>query len=414
MAVAYVAHEHGAAVPDLGTIGTRQGDLDPRIRTMPSQARQLILVYAAGPGGAWLSRSLTPKGHHCWVVAPSLMPHKAGDRGNTARRDAGPLARLLRSGALTPVSVPSVEDEALRDRSRAHEEAMQDLKAAQLRRTAVLRRPDIRDTGRAHGRPAPLRGRSAVVWPTPAPHMVFQEDGRTGSDHVARLQRVAQDRHAQVNGWRLRPVVAALQARRGVQLTGAVTTVADRGDLARCDHPRPLLTCFGLIPSEDARAEQRRQGSITQAGHLPARRALMDGAWAARSSATGRRHLPRRRANHPNILQDIRWKAHVRLGTRVRRLIARGKHATQVGVAMARALVGLLWAMAQEGPVTPEGRLTAGHGPQTADGVHVHRQRRRPGLGVILAGVTRPLGPTRASSAAGPRRRPVRWYPIHG
>ena len=103
MAVAYIAEEHGAEVTSLGTIGTRPCDMDHLIRTMPSKAKHLVLVYEAGPCGSWLDRSLTQKGHVCWVVAPSRMPKNAGDRITTDRRDAVPLARLRRSGDLTPV-----------------------------------------------------------------------------------------------------------------------------------------------------------------------------------------------------------------------------------------------------------------------------------------------------------------------
>jgi transposase len=138
IAVAYVAQEHGAEVTYLGTIGTRQCDLDHLIRKMQSKARHLIFGYEAGPCGDWLYRYLPQKGHHCWVVAPSLIPKKAGDRVNTDRRDAVQLARLMRSGDLTPVYVPSVEDEAIRDLSRAREDAMQDLKAAKFRLKAFF------------------------------------------------------------------------------------------------------------------------------------------------------------------------------------------------------------------------------------------------------------------------------------
>jgi transposase len=175
IAVAYIAQEHGAEVTSLGPIGTRQDDLDNLIRKMPSKAKPLIFVYEAGPWGDWLYRSLTQKGHKCWVVAPSLIPKKAGDRVTTDRRDAVQLARLMRSGDLTPVSVPSVEDEAIRDLSRAREDAMQALQAAKFRLKAFVLRHDIRYTGRAHWSPAHLRWLSAVVCPTPAQQMVFQE-----------------------------------------------------------------------------------------------------------------------------------------------------------------------------------------------------------------------------------------------
>ena len=103
IAVAYVAQDYGAEVISLGTIGTRQCDIDKLIRHLQSKSKQLVFVYEAGPCGYWLYRYLTQKGHGCWVVAPSLIPKKTGDRVNTDSRDASPWARLLRSGALTPV-----------------------------------------------------------------------------------------------------------------------------------------------------------------------------------------------------------------------------------------------------------------------------------------------------------------------
>jgi transposase len=103
IAGAYVAQDHGAEVSSLGPIGTRPWDIDPLIRQRPSKAQPLLFVSAAGPCGSWLSRYLRQKGYACWVVAPSLIPQKPGDRGNTDRRDAVPLARLARSGERTAV-----------------------------------------------------------------------------------------------------------------------------------------------------------------------------------------------------------------------------------------------------------------------------------------------------------------------
>ena len=101
-------------------------------------------MYEAGPCGYWLYRYLTKKNLTCWVVAPSQIPKKAGDRVKTDRRDAAHLARLLRSGDLSPVYIPSVEDEAIRDVVRAREDGLKDLKAATVRLKAFLLRQDIR------------------------------------------------------------------------------------------------------------------------------------------------------------------------------------------------------------------------------------------------------------------------------
>jgi transposase len=136
IAVASIAHDHGAEVTYLGTIGTRPAAIDHIVRTRQSKATPLMFVYAAGPCGDWLYRHLSQKGDHCWVVAPAFIPKQAGDRVKTDRRDAVPLARLMRSGDLTPVDVPQVDDEAIRELTRAREETIGDIKAAQSRRQA--------------------------------------------------------------------------------------------------------------------------------------------------------------------------------------------------------------------------------------------------------------------------------------
>ena len=347
-AVAYVAQAHGAEVMYLGAIGTRQCDLDQMIRTMQSKAKHLIFVYEAGPCGYWLYRYRTQKGYDCWVVAPSLIPKKPGDRVTTDRRDAVQLARLARSGDLTAVYVPKVEDEAIRDLTRAREDTISDLKDAKCRLKAFLLRQDIRDVGRANWGPAHLRWLSEVICPTRAQHIVFQDYVRAVNEHTARLQRLEQELHEHVQAWRLHPVVDALQALRGVQCTVAVTLVAAMGDLTRFESPRELMKFLGLIPAEYSSGAQRRQGSMTKAGNTHARRVLVEGAWAYRSPAKVSRHLHLRLATQPKVIQDMSGKAHVRLCQRYRRLVSRGKHANVVTVAMARELTGCMWAIAKE------------------------------------------------------------------
>jgi transposase len=123
------------------------------------------------------------------------------------------------------------------------------------------------------------------------------------------------------------------------------------GDLTRVESPRELMNFMGLIPSAYSSGEPRRQGAMTQAGHTHARRVLVDGAWAYRDPAKIRRHWQRRLDHQPTVIQDMSWKAHVRLCKRYRRLVARGKHAHVVTVAMARELTGFMWAIAKEVPV---------------------------------------------------------------
>jgi transposase len=329
-----------------------------------------------------------------------LLPKKAGDRGQTERRDAVPLTRLRRSGDLTPVEVPTVDDAASRALTRARDHAIRALKTAKWRLTAFRLRHDIRDTGRAAGGPAPLRWLAAVAWPTPAHQIAFQAYGRALNDHPERLPRLEQARHDHVHTWRRQPVVEALQAWRGVQCPVAVTLVAERGDLTRFDHPRQLLHYLRLIPSAYSSGARRRQGTITKAGQTHARPALVEGAWVYRYPAQVSRHWHRRLEHRPQPSQNLRWKAQVRLWQRFQCLRARGQHAHQVVVALARELAGFLWAIAKQGPVTPERNSRPGfQGPW---------EEAQPQGAVPLDGVTRPAG------ILVPRRRPAPDGPTSG
>jgi len=348
IAVAYVAEDREAEVIFMGTIGTRQCDIDKLIRKLQAKGKKLHFVYEAGPCGYWLYRYLTKKNLTCWVVAPSQIPKKAGDRVKTARRDAVQLARLLRSGDLTPVYVPEVADEAIRDLVRAREDALRDGKAAKVRLKAFLLRPDIRYEGRANWGPAHLRWLATVVGPTPAQQIVFQEYVRAVSEQTERLQRLEAELQTQGQSWRWAPGVEALQALRGVQFIAALTRIAELGDLTRFENPRQLMSYLGLTPSEHTTGERRRQGAITKTGNAHARRALIEGAWAYRYPATVSRHLQLRLEKVPTVIQDISWQAQVRLGKRYRRLVARGKHVNQVVVAIAREMAALVWAIARE------------------------------------------------------------------
>ena len=190
-----------------------------------------------------------------------------------------------------------------------------------------------------------------MVCPTPAQQIVFQEYLRTVTEQHERLERLERELHEQVKSWRLYPVVEAVQALRGVELTGAIILLAELGDLTRFDHPRPLMNYLGLTPSEYTTGERRRQGGITKAGNTHARRALVEGAWAYRYPAKVSRHLQLGLEKLPAEVQAISWKAQVRLCKRYRQLTARGKHANEVVVAIAREMAAFAWAIARLVPL---------------------------------------------------------------
>jgi transposase len=258
IAVAH-AQKHSADPPVfVGTVGTRQADLTKLVRRLQAKTPDLVFAYEAGPCGYGLYRDLTAQGFRCQVVAPSLIPKKPGDKVKTDRRDAVELARLLRSGDLTRVYVPSIEDEAVRDLCRARDAARLTLKNAKLRLKALLLRLGRHYVGRADWNDAHRR-------------------------------------------WLV-----------------AITVVAELGDLTR----------------------------------FRARRALIEAAWAYRYPAKVSAHIQRRIDGLPKPIQDIGWKAQVRLCKRYRRLIARGKHPNAAVTAIARELIAFMWAVAKAVPIT--------------------------------------------------------------
>jgi hypothetical protein len=287
--------------------------------------------------------------------------------------------------------VPAVDAEAIRDLSRAREETLRDLQAAKVRLTAFVLRHDLRSTGRANWSPAHLRWLSEVVGPTPAQQIVFQEDVQTVTAQRERLGRLALELHEQGKTWRFAPVGEALQALRGVQCPVAVTTVAELGDLTRFAHPRQLMHYLGLTPSAYSRGGRRQQGGIPKTGNPHARRALVEGAWAYRYPATGSRHLQLRLAKLPTAIHAISGKAQVRLCKRYRQLMAPGKHAHQVVVAMARECSAFLWAMAKQVAGSPKAYRGQCVDAQVK-GFQPLSEETQPRCGVTLGGVRRPTG----------------------
>jgi transposase len=270
------------------------------------------------------------------------------------------LARLPRAGGRTRGDGPTVDDEAIRDLTRAREAPRRDLTSAQFRLKAGVPRQEIRAGGRATWSPAHLRWRSAVVCPTPAQPPVLPQYVRAVHEPTGRLQRLAQALPEQGTSRRLRPVVDARQAPRGVPFPAAVPRVAAIGDLTRSHTPRALPKCVGLPPSAYPAGEHRRQGAVPTAGDPQARRGLAEGAWASRSPAHVSRHLQRRRDTPPKLIRTISWTAPVRRCQRDRPLVARGTPPNVVTVAMARARPGFLGAMATQVPITPDSQKAWG------------------------------------------------------
>jgi transposase len=351
ISVAYAAEGDTATPHFVGPIGPLKRDMDKVVRRLQSKAAHLVFTYEAGPCGYRLYRDLTAKGHECRVVAPSLIPRRPGDRVKTDRRDAVELARRLRAGDLTAVYVPTVEDEAIRDLCRGRDAARVTLRAAKLRLKSFLLRHGLNYTGRANWNDAHRRYLAKVTCPTPAQRIVFQEYVRAVDEQVERVRRLEEELAELAPTWRLYPVVEALQAMRGVQWVVAMTVVAELGDLTRFDNPRQLAAFVGLTPSEHSSGPKRRQGGITKTGNGRARRVLIEGAWAYRYAPKVSEAIQKRLEGLPQEIQDIGWKAQVRLCRRFRRLKARGKHANVVVAAIAREMLAFMWSIARKVPI---------------------------------------------------------------
>ena len=347
ISVAYAAD--GRAAPQfVGPIGSRKSDIDKMIRRLQGKAARLVVAYEAGPCGYGLYRQLKSKGVECHVVAPSLIPKRPGDRVKNDRRDAMELARLQRSGDLTSVHVPSIEDEAIRDLCRARYATLVTMRSAKLRLKSFLLRLGLNYTGRASWTPAHRRYLAAVACPTPPQQIVFQELLLAVDEQLDRMARIEHELQDVAADWRLYPVVLAIQAMRGVRWTVAITVVAELGDITRFDNPRQLAAFVGLTPSEHSTGARRSLGAITKAGNSRARRVLVEGAWAYRYPAKISPEIQARIEQLPKPIQDIGWKAQVRLCKRFRRLRSRSKHPNVIVTAIAREMLAFMWSIARE------------------------------------------------------------------
>lgn len=334
-----------------GVIASDVEPLDKVVRALRAPDRRLHFVYEAGPCGFGIYRHLTGRGEDCVVVSPSMIPKRSGDRVKTDRRDSLALARLHRAGELRAIYVPNDADEAMRDLVRARADAVAVSIQAKYRLKAFLLRQGRRYPGRDGWTLAYRRWLTDLRFASTPQHIALHEYRDTIDETERRLERLTEQLRQLAPTWRWAPVVAALQALRGVSFITAVALVAELGDLRRFGHPRELMAYLGLVPSEHSSGPSVRRGAITKAGNPHVRRLLAEAAWAYQGiPRIGRVHAYRQEVL-PKVVCDIAWNAQLRLTGRFRRLVARGKAKPKVATAIARELTGFIWAIARE--VTP-------------------------------------------------------------
>ncbi len=331
----------------LGEIVNRPDAIKRLVDKLAKRHGRLSFCYEAGPCGYGIHRRITRLGHDCLVVAPSLIPTRPGDHVKTNRRDAVSLARLHRAGELTAVWVPDAAHEAMRDLVRARTSAVEDLRRARQRLQGFVLRHDRVYSGRTSWTQAHRRWLAGLAFDHPAQQIVFQEYIHAIDDAAARRDRLTGQIGELLPSWPMAPLVAALQAMRGVALLAAVTLVAEIGDFRRFANPRQLMAYLGLVPSERSSGKKVTRGRITKAGNSHARRVLVEGAWTYRMQARVSPVLQARLDGLPREVREIGWKAQVRLCARYRRLAAKGKPKNLVTTAIAREMAAFAWAIAQ-------------------------------------------------------------------
>jgi transposase len=293
-------------------------------------------------------RQIASLGHECIVVAPSLIPKKAGDRVKTNRRDALGMATQFRAGELTAVWVPDPRHEAMRDLTRARGAAVEDLRRKRQHISSFLLRLGLHYAGKKTWTKTHMKWLASQKLDHAEQRIAFEEmllAVRQAEERIARLEdaiRIA------VPDWSLAEVVDALMAMRGIDMISATALLAEIGDLSRFRTPRELMAYLGLVPSEHSTGDTVKRGSITKAGNGRARRMLVECAWAYRHPPRVGKKKQDKVAAAPRTVREIAWKAQHRLYARYRALTRRGKLKTVVVTAIARELSGFIWAINRE------------------------------------------------------------------
>jgi transposase len=307
--------------------------------------------YEASGAGYVLHRVLVDDGFHCEVIAPSLIPRKPGDHRKTDRLDAAMLARLYRSGHLTPIHVPTVDQEAIRRLIRLRLSYQEQCKSTKRRICGILLNAGmVYCDGRSlwtkkhrtwlAGLRQQLEGPLNTALVSELEHLEYLEMQRNSFD-------VEIERYASTTIYRER--VEALCCLRGVKTLTAMTLLSEIGDVRRFRSPRALMAYFGLVPTERSSGNRERKGPITKAGNCQARRILVEAAWNNRHRAGANLILNRRRQGQPPQIVAIAIKAQHRLASRFHKLWQR-KHPHVAITAVARELCGFVWAILKETP----------------------------------------------------------------
>ena len=346
-----------AVLPATATAATRverlPNDLGKLKRWVDRLAREgeLRICYEASGAGYVLHRALREWGYACDVIAPSLIPKRPGVRRKHDKRDAGELARLYRAGELTPVRIPSEAEERVRDVVRCRETFQREILKSRhyilkflARRGFVFREganwctPHLQWLQHLTTEQSPL---------APADRLVFREYHALLQYKLQRRDELDREIARLAELPALAPVVRRLQCFRGIALQGAMVLATEIVDWRRFERPTQLAAYLGLVSREDSSGDRERKGSITKAGNSHCRHVLVQAAWSYHHRPAVSADLRRRQTGQPPAVVAHAWKAQQRLHQRYTHLAYRKQPQIAV-VAVARELVGFLWAAMQD------------------------------------------------------------------
>ncbi len=334
----------------VGTIPNRPDSIRKAMKKL-GEAKSLRVCYEAGPTGYALYWQLHKMGIACEVIAPTLVPVRAGDRIKTDKRDALKLAQTYRAGELTPIFVPDAEHEALRDLVRAREAAKKDqLRARHRLGKFLLRLGRRRDTQSQAWGQVHWRWLDSQVFDHTAQEETFQDyknEVEHATERVARLDK-ALDRAVEQAPPRMQELVLALQSLRGVATLTAVTVVSEVGSFARFPSAQKFMAYLGLVPSEHSSGGSRHQGGITKTGNAHLRRVLGESAFCGRLRPRRSPSLKRRQQGQSQAIVDMAWEAQKRLYQKHGRMRIRAKSHQVTVTAMSRELAGFVWAVGRQ------------------------------------------------------------------
>jgi transposase len=342
-----VAREGREAAENWKTIPYDGVRLRKALKMLLKTGEALKVCYEAGPTGFGLCRHLRKAGIDCIVVAPSLVPGKAGDRVKTDRRDARKLAHFLRSGDLTEVHVPDEAVEAIRDLERARGAAKNAERVARHQLSKFLLRHERHWDGVAWTQKHRDWIR-AQRFGYAAQQRVLEDYLKAVEDLAERVARLTETLGTLVQETVLAPLVRALQAFRGISVVSAVTIAAEVDGLRRFATAGQFMSYVGLTPSEDSSGQRRRQGPITRCGNAHLRRILVEAAWHYRHAPVMSKELRRRNQGVAGGVRQIAWEAQKRLHKRLYHLLHANKSPQKAVVAVARELAGFIWSVGQE------------------------------------------------------------------